>query len=194
MIFRHFLLRVPMAIGEVNAHIFGCSDTHEAVLIDAGIYDAGVEQFIKSNELNLSTVFLTHEHPDHVDGARDYAERFGAKIVAGLASLGACKADRVLSHGDELNVGAITGRIVSTPGHTAVALTLIFPGMVFSGDALFAGSVGGTSSPEAYAQQIAAIREHLFSLPDDYEVHSGHGPATTIGIEERFNPFFVSEP
>ena len=191
MIFQHFLLQVPMAIGEVNAHIFGCSETREVMLIDAGIFDLGFEQFIEGNGLNLTTIFVTHDHPDHVDGVNETAERFGTQVIAGTRSPGGRKADRVVQHGDTLAIGNLTGKIVSTPGHTPVALSLVFPGMIFSGDALFAGSVGGTGSKADYDLQLAAIREHLFTEPHDTEVHSGHGPATTIGIEKRYNPFFV---
>ncbi len=195
MIFQHFLIQVEMAIGEVNAHLIACDETREALLIDAGAFDPAIEQFVTSRRLDLRTIFVTHEHEDHVAGVAECARYFEAKVIAGIKSPGGYPADRVVKHGDEIAVGRMRGRLVSTPGHTPIALSLIFdrtsPGMIFSGDALFAGSVGGTASKENHNQQISAIREHLFTLPDDYQVHSGHGPATTVGIERRFNPFFV---
>lgn len=191
MIFQHFLLKVDMAIGEVNAHIFGCSQSREVILIDAGKFDSRFADFVQAHDLRLTTVFLTHDHPDHVAGAEECAKVFSAKIVSGVKSPGGYAADRVVAHGDAISVGRLTGRFVETSGHTPVALSLVFPGMVFSGDALFAGSVGGTGAPDAYAKQITQIRANLFSLPGHYEVHSGHGPMTTIGIEREFNPFFV---
>ena len=115
----------------------------------------------------------------------------GGTVISGTGGPGGYKVDRVGGHGDEVTVGKMTAKTVDTSGHTPVALSLIFPGTVFSGDALFAGSVGGTSSPETYEQQLENIRKNLFTLPGEYEVHTGHGPSTTIGIEREFNPFFV---
>ena len=191
MIFKHFLLQVEMAIGEVNSFIYGCSETKEAVLIDAGKYDPAFSEFVEEHGLKLNTLFVTHDHGDHVAGVKECAEKFGATVLSGTSESSGHPTDKLLRHGDEVTVGNLTGRVVSTPGHTPVALSLIFPGMVFSGDALFAGSVGGTGTPENFKMQIDAIREHLLTLPPETEVHSGHGPATTIGIESKHNPFFV---
>lgn len=192
MIVQPFLLKVELAIGEVNVHVAACEETREAIIIDAGRFDSSIADYVTAQGLKLSTIFVTHNHSDHVDGVKDCAEHWGAKVVSGTPEVGGVKADRVVGHGDEVQVGSLTGRVVETSGHTPLGLSLVFPGFVFSGDALFAGSVGGTKNQEDYDRQIAAIREHLLTLPDEYEVHSGHGPATTIGIERKFNPFFVS--
>ncbi len=191
MIVKHFNLKVPMAIGEVNAYVCACETTREAMLVDAGILDPAVVAYIEENHLRLTTVFVTHDHPDHTAGADDYRQKFDAQLVAGTPTVGDFPVDRVMAHGDTLTVGTLEARAVSTPGHTPVALSLIFGGVAFTGDALFAGSVGGTGTPENAAMQIAAIREHLFGLPGDTVVYSGHGPATTIEIERSYNPFFV---
>jgi glyoxylase-like metal-dependent hydrolase (beta-lactamase superfamily II) len=191
VIFQHFLLKVELAIGEVNAHIFGCDETKEVMMIDAGKYDPRFETFVKDNGLNLTTIFITHDHADHVEGLHKCAKRFGAQVIAGTDRPGGYPADRVVAHGDEVQIGRLTGKVVSTPGHTPVGLSLIFPGMIFSGDALFAGAVGGTGTPETYQTQHDAIEEHLLSLPDSYEIHSGHGPASTVRIERLHNPFFT---
>ena len=181
-----------MAIAEVNAHIFGCEETKEVMLIDAGKFDLAIDHFVTSNDLKLTTIFITHDHGDHVAGVEECARHFGAQVIAGTESPGGYPADRVVKHGDEIQIGLITGKVVSTPGHTPVALSLIFPGMVFSGDALFAGSVGGTASTENFDLQHRQVQDHLLSLPGDYQVHSGHGPATTIGDERVVNPFLVN--
>ena len=72
-----------------------------------------------------------------------------------------------------------------------VGLSLIFDELVFTGDALFAGSVGGTTLEEDRLRQLENIRKNLFTLPDELIVCPGHGPCSTIGIERRYNPFFV---
>lgn len=187
MILGHFRLN-PI---EVNAFIFGCPETKEAVLVDVGEWDTRLPEFVEAEGLKLSTIFITHDHHDHVGGLAEAAEHFGAKVISGTDQPGGYTVDRVVGQGDEITVGNMTGKVVDTSGHTPVGLSLIFPGTVFSGDALFAGSVGGTNSPENYEQQIENIRKNLFTLPGEYEVHVGHGPSTTIGIEREYNPFFV---
>lgn len=187
MIFAHFRLNVI----EVNSFILGCPETREAVLVDCGEFDPRLAEFVEQHDLSLTAIFITHDHYDHVQGLRDAATHFGAMVYAGTARPGGYEADRVVGPGDVLQVGAMTGRIVDTSGHTPVGLSLIFSDRVFTGDALFAGSVGGTSNPEDHARQIELIRANLFTLPDDTLVHGGHGPSSTIGIEKRYNPFFV---
>ena len=187
MIVGHFMLNVI----EANAFVFGCSETREAILIDAGEFPAAIPEFVEAHGLNLNTIFITHDHYDHVAGLEEAAKHFGATVIAGTPQPGGFAVDRVVGHGDEITVGRHVGRLVDTSGHTPVMLSLIFQGHVFSGDALFAGSVGGTSAPELHEQEIDLIRKNLFDLPGDYEVHVGHGPSTTIEIERTYNPFFV---
>lgn len=189
MILGHFRLDVI----EVNAFIFGCAKTREAVLVDVGEFDPRLPEFVEANRLKLTTIFLTHDHYDHVRGVPEARARFNATVMSGTEKPGGHETDTVVKPGDTIEVGAMTARVVDTSGHTPVGLSLIFENQktVFSGDALFAGSVGGTSNKDDYEQQLANIRENLFCLPDDFEVHTGHGPSTTIGIERRFNPFFV---
>lgn len=183
----HFMLN-PI---EVNAFIFTCPDTREAVLVDVGEWDPRLPKYVEDTGVTLTTIFITHDHGDHVAGLPEAAAHFGAMVISGTQEPGGHRVDRVVGHGDEVTVGNMVGKVVDTAGHTPVGLSLIFPGTVFSGDALFAGSVGGTSSPETYEQQLENIRKNLFTLPGEYEVHVGHGPSTTIGIERDHNPFFV---
>lgn len=195
MIFGHFRLDVPSL--ETNAFVIGCEKTSEALLIDVGIYEEQIDAFLKQQELGLSAILLTHYHWDHTDGLKDALAAWpGAKVYSHESLVAGVKA-APLKQGDTLKVGALEGRIVETPGHTEDGISLILdeaddhPGMVFSGDALFSGSVGGTSSSESYDSQLAHIRKNLFGLPGHYEVHVGHGPSSTIGVEREFNPFFV---
>jgi len=187
MIFKHFRLN-PI---EVNSFLIGCEETNEVMLIDAGEAHPNIFSFIDENEYTLSKIFITHDHHDHTDALKQFADHYHASTISCTEAPGGFQVDEVVKHGDEVSIGTLTGRVVNTSGHTPVGVSLIFPGHVFSGDALFSGSVGGTSSEENYNQQIGAIKEHLFTLPDHYEVHVGHGPSTTIGIEKAGNPFFV---
>jgi glyoxylase-like metal-dependent hydrolase (beta-lactamase superfamily II) len=185
MIFRHFLLNV----NEANAFVVGCEITSDALLVDVGEYDPRIPEFLAENGLRLTTVFITHDHYDHAGGVVDLLLMPGVTVYSGSGMAGG-RPVRRLNAGDLLRVGAIDGQVVSTPGHTPEGISLVLPDMVFTGDALFSGSVGGTTNARNYATQIAHIRENIFSLPEAYEVHCGHGPSSTIGVEKRHNPFF----
>jgi glyoxylase-like metal-dependent hydrolase (beta-lactamase superfamily II) len=187
MILGHFRLN-PI---EVNAFIYGCPRTREALLVDCGDFDPRLPEFVEAQGLRLTTIFITHEHWDHVQALPAAAKYFGAQVVSAIADPAGVAGVRVMTPGETVDVGDLTGRVVDTSGHTATGLSLIFPELVFSGDALFAGSVGGTTTPEDHARQLDNIRRNLFTLPDDTIVCPGHGPCSTIGIERRFNPFFV---
>ena len=184
--FKHFLT----SANESNAFILACDETREALLVEVGEFEPAIAACIQTNRLTLASIFITHDHYDHTGGLRDAVERYSARVFAGSPHPGGCRAIQV-GHGDTIRVGALAGRVLATPGHTPDALSLAFPGMVFTGDALFAGSVGGTASPALARQQLDAIRNHIFSLPADTEIHTGHGPSSTVAIESRYNPFFV---
>ena len=98
--------------------------------------------------------------------------------------------DHDLAHGDELRVGECSFSVLHVPGHSKGGVVFLGHGVVFSGDALFAGSIGRTDLPGGdTATLLTSIREQLLSLPDETVVYPGHGPETTIGVERRTNPF-----
>ena len=186
MIVRRFLLDV----NEANAFLVVCEETKEAMLVDAGAFAPSIAEHLASYGFRLVLVFITHDHYDHTDGLASIVARYGARVFAGKHSVGGCDATRV-SHGDTVKVGHIEGSVRETPGHTPEGISLVIPGHVFTGDALFAGSVGGTSSPENAKRQLDAIRKHIFTLSPETLIHTGHGPSSTVAIESGFNPFFV---
>ena len=186
MIFRHFLL----AVNESNAFVVGCSATGEALLVDAGDFPAIIDEFLEEHGLTLGKVFITHDHFDHTGGLSAITQRHNVEVLAGGNSAGGCRATRV-RQGTTIQVGELSGTVLETPGHTSDSVSLAFPGMVFTGDALFAGSVGGTGSNRLAQMQIGHIRDRIFTLAPDTAIHTGHGPSSTVGIESGHNPFFV---
>ena len=97
-----------------------------------------------------------------------------------------------LAPGEVVEVGEIRLEVRHTPGHSPGGVTLVDHAnrRAFTGDALFAGSIGRTDFPGSNLKTLlGGIRKEILSLPDDYEVLSGHGPASTVGVERRGNPF-----
>lgn len=198
MIFKKFT--VDVAGHTTNAYILGCEATRKALMVDCPAFTEEMRDFLREHNLMLRKVFVTHDHRSHVDALTVAIDEYGAVIYSGNG-----KADnyrtRQLSHGDELRFGEVSGRVVETPGHTSDGISLIIlpqegaanvHGMVFTGDALLAGHVGDTHTPEERQQEIRRLQEHVMSLPDDYEIHPGHGESSTVGAERALNPSFAT--
>jgi hydroxyacylglutathione hydrolase len=167
---------------EGNVYVVGCEETREAVLIDAGAFDDRVVEFVRERGLTVKAILLTHMHYDHTGGVDGYEREFGC----GAVNAGA------LAEGQTFEFGRLSLRALSTSGHTPDSTTYVLDseGVAFTGDALFAGSIGGTAGPREQAEEIANIRQKIFTLPDETVLFTGHGPATTVGAEKAHNPFF----
>lgn len=194
---------------QANCFILGCENTREAVVIDPGDEVGRILGGLKKEALQLKYIINTHGHFDHVGGNKGLKDKTGAPILIHkgdapmLAQLSASAAvwgmhvedspaaDQILTDGDRIAFGEITLEVIHTPGHSQGGISLYTPKDLFVGDTLFAGSIGRTDFPGGdYALLISAVRNRLFVLGDDVRVFPGHGPATTIGQEKRFNPFF----
>jgi glyoxylase-like metal-dependent hydrolase (beta-lactamase superfamily II) len=198
MIFKKFTIDLPNH--QTNAYILGCAKTRKALLVDCPAFTDEMRSFLHENDLQLRKVFVTHDHRSHVDALTVAIDEYGAAVYSGNG-----KADnyrtRQVGHADELCVGEITGRVVETPGHTSDGISLIiFPkegeedstGMVFTGDALLAGHVGDAPTPEERQREIKRLRDHVMTLPAEFQVHPGHGESTTVGAEKAANPSFAT--
>ena len=171
--------------------------------------DAGADTIIEALEgASLAAIVLTHGHFDHIGAVRELIERTGARLMihgddadrlasaegTGGALFGfhvtAPPPDRVLAEGDVVTAGGVRLEVIHTPGHTPGCISLVADGHLFSGDTLFAGSVGRTDFPGGDPAALRRSIARLAALPDDTRVHPGHGPETTIGRERRVNPFF----
>ena len=144
---------------------------------------------VEKDGAKVKYIFETHFHADFVSGHLELSEKTGAPIVYGEGA----KADFDFieaKDGQEFQLGDYTIRALHTPGHTPGGVCFLVEDALISGDTLFAGSIGRTDLPGgSYNQLLTSIREKLFPLDDNIRVYSGHGPATTIGNERKFNPF-----
>jgi glyoxylase-like metal-dependent hydrolase (beta-lactamase superfamily II) len=99
-----------------------------------------------------------------------------------------------VKQGDVITVGEVSLKVLHTPGHSPGGISLLEQGMVFTGDTLFAGSIGRTDLPGGDLMTLLrSIKTNLMTLPDDTRVFCGHGPASSIGDERRENPFLNKE-
>ena len=117
-------------------------------------------------------------------------EATGASILIHEYPKGRANADKNLRDGDVIHVGNIKLVVLFTPGHTKDGICLLGDSFVFTGDALFAGSIGRTDFPGgSFKELIQSIKTKLLPLPDSFKVYPGHESFTTIGNEKKHNPF-----
>ena len=197
---------------QVNCYILGCERTKEAAVIDPGGDVDQILMALAQDNLRLVYIINTHGHFDHTGGNKGLKDATGAELLihradaphitrqsASAAAMGlrgledSPAPDRLLEDGDVITFGDISLKVLLTPGHSEGGISLATDGMVFVGDALFAGSIGRTDFPGGdYDGLIEGVRKKIFTLGDDVVVYPGHGPQTTVGQEKQYNPFFAS--
>ena len=209
MILKHWALN-PF---KENTYIL-YDETKECVIIDPGnsnkSEDNLLQSFIDENDLKPKCVLLTHSHIDHVMGLKYWVDKYkldvylhpldnviyeNAEKTAQMYGLpyNPSFAEPKPLDGHTFSFGSTELEIRFVPGHAPGHVVFIHhsTGKVVAGDTLFSGSIGRTDLAFGnHDQLIEKIKSELFSLPEHYQVHCGHGPYTTIGVEKSSNPFF----
>ena len=160
------------------------------LVVDVGEYTSEMRSYLKEKGIVPELVLLTHDHWDHSSGIEDLLKDHTASVVKKATNWGTTPGDRFVKHGDEFDFCGANVKVLETHGHTPDGISFWFGDFVFSGDALFAGAVGGTGARADHITELSTVRSSLFPLPDGTIVYPGHGPPTTIGAERCFNPFF----
>jgi len=181
----------------------------EAVVVDPSGDAATIRLELAGMSATCAGILVTHSHWDHILGLADLAEGTGVKVYgpegesdvlenpnsyfAGLGvSLRGWKPDVLLAGGETIEVGGISFEVLAVPGHSPGHLAFYADGALFSGDVLFAGSVGRTDLPRGdWDELLGSIRSLADRFPAETVVYPGHGPATTIGAEVERNPFLA---
>ena len=167
---------------------------------------------IKGGYCHLKYILHTHGHFDHIQGDWELQKNFDVKtlihkddeslakslkqqlMMFGMKSAETPKIDGYLEDGQIIEVGKLKLKVIHTPGHTLGGVCFLLDKNLFSGDTLFADSVGRTDLPGGSYEALGnSIKNKLFTLDEDITVYSGHGPSTTIGHEKQNNPYFGAE-
>lgn len=198
--------QLPLGPIGTNAYVLVQDGASEALVVDPAADAHKIAAALADAGASCAAILLTHGHWDHLCAVGDLAEATGAPVYMAEAERDLLEslADHVppgvdgrswtpnvlLQGGETLQLAGIELEVFSVPGHSPAHIAYAAPGHVFSGDVLFAGSVGRTDLPGAnWDTLLASIRRLLDSLPLDTVVHSGHGPATTLANELATNPF-----
>jgi hydroxyacylglutathione hydrolase len=183
------------------------SDAAEAVVVDPSGDATELRLLLARMGASCTAILVTHGHWDHLLGVADLAEGTGAPVYmaegerellerAAFAppeyGMRPYTPDVLVEGGESIEVGGIAFDVVSVPGHSPAHLAYHADGSLFSGDVLFAGSVGRTDLPGAdWETLIGSIRSLVEAYPPETVVYPGHGPATTLGAELERNPFLA---
>jgi len=211
-------LKIPVGMLQCNCSIIGDPRTLECIVVDPGDEVERILGLLGRYKLTVKAIVSTHAHIDHVGGLAKLYQYTGAPVMmhtddlplyrgmeTQAAFLGVPPPDLVevhqlLKEGDALHWGDFLANVIHTPGHSPGSVSLYLPtdggnttltsAQLFSGDTLFAGSIGRTDLwGGSYEEIIASLKDKLLQLPDSTIVHPGHGASTTIGQERDSNPF-----
>lgn len=192
-----------------NVYLVFDSESREGILIDPGDEAERIMELVNRLGVDVEAIYLTHGHFDHLLAVRDLKADLNCKLYLHPADreilplvphdaryfLGRDvppppKPDEWLIDGQSIKVGRYYGKVIHTPGHTPGSVCFLFRDIIFTGDTLFAGSIGRTDLPGGSLESLlSSLKNKVLKLPDDFVIYPGHGPSSTIGVERRLNPF-----
>jgi hydroxyacylglutathione hydrolase len=186
-----------------NCYVAHCSNTKEAIIIDPGLDFSSeakpIIDFIAREVLKVRYIVNTHGHDDHVKGDIVLQKKYRVPICIHpldehfLGSLSPSIPNVRLEEGSTVALGNETLKVIHTPGHTPGSICLIGEKLVFTGDTLFAGSIGRTDFEGGSMKEMQASLRRLKNLPNHLMVYAGHGGTSLIAQEKRANPFLNEE-
>jgi len=201
---------------QANCYLLWDKPGGSVAIIDPGGDPEEIISVIEEHNLKPVVLINTHGHIDHIAANRTIKERYDIPLLIhtadaacltdsnlnlsalGFGRLDSPPADRELQDGDEIPVGEIRLKVISTPGHSPGGICLLIsrsdqPDVIITGDTLFAGGVGRTDFPGGSMHQLmASIKDRLLAFPDQTIILPGHGPHSTIGEERDSNPFLIN--
>lgn len=190
-----------------NTYLIADKNTREGAVIDPGGEIKDLMKYIKDNFIQVKYIILTHGHGDHIGCVPELKEATNACIIAhedekeilldkkkNLSYRMQCgstefDADKYVKEGDSIKLGDLRLKFIHTPGHTKGCMCIKVGNHMFTGDTLFAGSMGRTDLYSGDNKQIQKSLNRLKNYEDDIIVYPGHGPNTTMGIEKATNPY-----
>jgi hydroxyacylglutathione hydrolase len=204
---------IVVGVFQENCWVIGNRRTGEAICIDPGDQPEEILAMARDMGVAIKAIANSHAHVDHILGVREVQRQTGAtfymhqgeRAIAAMAAQTALRftgqaaedppdPDFSPEDGDEVEVAGVKLRVIHTPGHTPGSLSYYTEGLLFSGDTLFAGSIGRTDLPGGdYEQEMASIIDKLLVLPDETIVLPGHMLETRIGAEKEMNSFVRQE-
>lgn len=199
-----------LTLGALCSNCYIVTAGEEALLIDPGYDDSRLESVCRALAGRVRYILLTHRHADHLMGLAQAKALTGGKVAiheldaagTSLPEVSCCREiygrdqvpvdpDILLGEGDRLPFAGRDVTLLHTPGHTIGSVCFVIEDCLFSGDTLFAGTVGRTDLPSGSYSDILASAARLAALPGEYRIYPGHGEMTTLSRERRTNPYLL---
>lgn len=192
-----------------NCYILEDEARGEAVVIDPGAEPEKIVKALERDKLAVKAIINTHGHFDHTSANDTLAKATGAEIYLHQDDLEAEKSPekslafffgekapsilhrKPLTEGRIIEIGKIRAKVIHTPGHTKGSICLLVEDALFTGDLLFARSVGRTDLPGGSHKTLLKSLQKIALLPDGLKVYPGHGEETTLGEEKKLNPYLI---
>lgn len=188
-----------------NCYVVNSEQTKEAIIIDPGLdFSSEAKQifdYINKEQLKIKLIANTHGHSDHISGNAIFQKQYNVPIyihkydAAAIERFenGKSPPNVLLENGSSIEFGNESLKVMQTPGHTPGSICLVGERLVFTGDTLFAGGIGRTDFPGGSVGEMKRSLQKLKGLPDNLLVYPGHGPASVMAEEKKFNPFLNDE-
>lgn len=177
----------------VNSYVVWDARSRQAAVFDTGANCEAMLDTLAAEKLTARYVFLTHTHEDHIADLARLVETTGAEVWAHELEPVPRTGTKTFKENVHFHVGPLSIKTLLTPGHSPGLTTFYVTGLSWplavTGDAIFAGSMGG--SVDRFEEQYRTTRDKILSLPRDTVLAPGHGPLTTVGQEKQHNPFFA---
>lgn len=195
-----------------NVYIVWDQNTKQAVIIDPGFDDQNILDIINDLDLKVEKILLTHGHFDHIGGLQKLLDLTDAEVYisekdsdflkdpnlnlsiqAGFPAISIDTPVIKVKNGDKIELlPDLDVTVLETPGHTPGSICFVGDHMIFSGDVLFEGSIGRTDFPGGSIEEMSESLGKLLQFNDNTVILPGHGPATTIARERKYNPFLIN--
>jgi glyoxylase-like metal-dependent hydrolase (beta-lactamase superfamily II) len=173
-----------------NAYVLTCQQTKDSVVVDAPAEADKIMEILKGT--NPRYILLTHSHMDHIGALSELRSKLRIPLATHVADARVLSPppEIQLNDGDTVSFGKIKLEVLHTPGHTPGSLCFKTGKYLLSGDTIFPGGPGKTSSPANFQQIIKSITSQIFPLGDDTQVYPGHGNSTVLKkVKEEFAVF-----
>lgn len=191
-----------LPIGLYQENIYVLHDHGHVLVIDPGRYAKQIASCIEKNE-TVDGIILTHGHEDHTGAVDDLTDLIPCRVFMHPADMQLTDPSLAVKTGystpvyheieplqEQMQIGIFPLTVYHTPGHTSGSVCVRYRNVLFTGDTLFASSIGRTDLFSGNDKEMLESIEFLKTLPADLRVCPGHGPASTIGEEVRRNPYF----
>ncbi len=193
------VIRLPIGIYMTNCYIVWADGCDRCLVIDPAAKPEAIEAACEKKGLTIEAILLTHGHFDHVGAVPGLAEATGCRVFMNERETsmpesltnGKLYYTDTYDEGDELTLAGLSFKVMATPGHTPGSVCLDFGDHMFTGDTLFARSMGRTDLAGGNEEQMQQSLKRLAELQKDCEcaIHPGHSAESTLALEQEYNSY-----